>query len=339
MKEIAALQEKDRSEQEKEGAERERLKREVELIGSQCDQTVATLKTRHERELSALRERFETEIASLQNQFENKVSALKVRTDRFFSFINIEIRQSSQSKELGNKDNQITSLEASLNAVVQDKDNLFDHLQLRQAESESAQSHLESLQSQNTELEYQLRELRDQMALLTEDLTEARRQAGSPAANPPILVSDVAQMLSNTEARYEAKYAAMNRNLQVLEKERNDVETEWSRKLQEKARELEETNGLITRTAKMREHHEEIVFNLQAQIFGLRDSVVELQNTVEASEKENRRLQEVEVRWNLYLLRELSTFRINPASNFCIRGRPSRTSKSPGATSRGIKGP
>jgi chromosome segregation ATPase len=139
-------------------------------------------------------------------------------------------------------------------------------LQLRQAELESSQSHAESLQSQNTELQYQLRESKNLLALLNEELAEARRDQESKMRENATSVQDVARLLSAAEAKHEARIAEFKTNLSIMERERNDGEAEWSRKLREKTRELENVKTLVESTSKTGLQNEEVVTELKEEV-------------------------------------------------------------------------
>ena len=80
------------------------------------------------------------------------------------------------TRDLENKDSRIADLESLVRSLEGEKDEFFDQLQLRQAELESSRSRLESLEGQTTEFQYQLREANDRIALLTEELSDARRE-------------------------------------------------------------------------------------------------------------------------------------------------------------------
>lgn len=177
------------------------------------------------------------------------------------------------SKELASKDAQISTLEKSINALSNDKNNLFEQMQLRQAESESLQSHLESLQSQNAELQFQLREANDRVALLSENLAEARHEQDAKAQAPLASSEEVARLLSATQSKYETKLADMRRDLLATEKERNDAEADWSRKLREKTREADELKRVLASSAKTREESQANVDGLASQIDQLKQEI------------------------------------------------------------------
>jgi chromosome segregation ATPase len=158
-------------------------------------------------------------------------------------------------------------------SLTNDKNSFFDQLQLRQAELESAQSHLESLQSQNTELQYQLRESDDRFALLNEDIAEARREQDNRSREPSTPAEDVARLLSAAEAKYESKLGELRKNLSAVEKERNESEAQWSRKLRDKVRENDDLKHAIGSAARTRHLDEGEVDKLKDQIKDLQEEV------------------------------------------------------------------
>lgn len=150
--------------------------------------------------------------------------------------------------------------------MTRDKNAFFDQLQLRQAELESAQAHLESIQHQNTEFQFQLREANDRVALLKEECSELLREHETRSRDPGPSAEDVARMVSATEAKYESKLAELKRNLGIMEKERHESESDWSRKLKEKVKELEDLKRILGSAAKTREADENVVANLKAEL-------------------------------------------------------------------------
>lgn len=154
--------------------------------------------------------------------------------------------------------------------MTRDKNSFFDELQLRQAEVESCQSLLESIQSQNAELQYQLRELEDRVALLQEELAEAQSGQMDQTHESGISSEEVARLISTTKAKYETRVAELQRNLAATERERNDTEAEWSRKLREKTKETDELKRALGSTAKLKEQDQSITEALQREIEQLR---------------------------------------------------------------------
>ena len=150
--------------------------------------------------------------------------------------------------------------------MTRDKNAFFEQLQLRQAELESAQAHLESIQHQNTEFQFQLREANDRVALLKEECSELLREHETRSRDPGPSAEEIARMVSATEAKYESKLSELKRNLGIMEKERHESESDWSRKLKEKVKELEDLKRILGSAAKTREADENVVANLKAEL-------------------------------------------------------------------------
>ena len=193
-------------------------------------------------------------------------------------------------------------MESSLNNATRDKNVFFDQLQLRQAEAESAQSHLESLEHQNTELQFQLRESNDRLVLLREEYAELIRDQENRVRDPINSADEIARMVSATEVKYEAKLAELRRNSAISEKERYESEVDWSRKLKEKVKDLEDLKRVLGSATKTRENDENSVAELKAQLS-------EAQGTIRTLQRQNSELpllrdqiQELEVSSNPYYL-------------------------------------
>ena len=77
---------------------------------------------------------------------------------------------------------------------------------------------------------------------------------------------EVARMVSATEAKYEARLAEMRRNVSILEKERYDSEADWSRKLKEKVKDLDDLKKVLGSATKTRQDDENIVAGLKEQL-------------------------------------------------------------------------
>lgn len=150
---------------------------------------------------------------------------------------------------------------------------MFDQLQLRQAEVESVQSHLESLQNQNMEVQYQLREAQDRIALLTYDLQEAQREQESRSHQVMISPEEVARLLSSTELKYETKLIETKTQLQLVEVERNDIESEWSRKVRDKAKEVDDLKNLLEASSRSQDERGRLVDSLRMEKAQLEDEI------------------------------------------------------------------
>ena len=197
---------------------------------------------------------------------------------------------------MSDKNSQITSLENSVNALSREKNTIFDQLQLRQAELESSQFHLSSLQSQNTELQYQLRECQDHISAVNEELAEARREQDNNVRAPTTSAEDMARLLSAAEAKHESKLAEVRRNLTVVEKERNDSESDWSRKLREKIRETDELKRVLQSFSITQDEKEGVVGTLQGEVDRFREEATSYQRQLSSLQLRVDSIKDIEVR-------------------------------------------
>ncbi|TFY70356.1 hypothetical protein EVG20_g2639 [Dentipellis fragilis] len=253
--EAKAIRASEKGEREKEQVERAKLQSEIDKVKGEKETAIANLKALHEREWTALKERNEKELSALRGQFELEAITTKASQDQVVNTLN----------------GRIAGLESSVQALSTEKDGLFDHLQLRQAELESSRTHLEVLQSQNTELQYQLRESDDRLALMTEELSDLRREHESKAQGPVTSAEEVARLLSAAETRYEAKIADLRRTVATLESEQSVIEAEWSRKLAEKNKEMESMKSIVDSSMVTQQDKESTAQELRAEIDRLRE--------------------------------------------------------------------
>jgi chromosome segregation ATPase len=176
------------------------------------------------------------------------------------------LQQTSYNKELTSKSSQISTLENSLNNITRDKNNFFDQLQLRQGELESAQAHADTIQHQNTELEFQLREANDRFALVREEYSELQREMESRSREPTVSADEIARVVSAMEVKYEARLAEVKRNISLLEQEHHESEVDWSKKLTEKVREVENLKKILGSATRMREKEERMVADVKTEL-------------------------------------------------------------------------
>ncbi|KAF7310969.1 GRIP domain-containing protein [Mycena chlorophos] len=257
LHEATKLKEKERTDGSTLEAEKARLQAEIDTVNAEREKAVTGLKAQFDKETAGLREKHEKENATLRGQFELEALTTK----------------SAHTKEIATLNSRIATLDATTANLTNDKNSLFDQLQLRQAEVESAQSHLESLQSQITELQYQLRESEERFALLNDELSEARREQLIRSREPSTASEDVAELLAATQAKYEVRLADLKKSLSTVEKERNESEAQWSRKLREKVRENEELKQALGSTARSREVDEGVVEDLRKEITRLTEQI------------------------------------------------------------------
>jgi chromosome segregation ATPase len=189
-----------------------------------------------------------------------------------------------------------------LHITEREKDEIFDQLQMRQAELESSQSHLESLQNQVAELKHQLREGTDRIALLNEELVEAHKAQVTrvPTSTPS---AEVTKLLSAAETKYEARIADLRRQLSAVERERDETEADLNKKITEKTKEVEQLKSTVGMTAKAREDEEEIIASLKKEIAGLREAGTTYERLVADLQSQAGRVTEIEVcRAHMYQL-------------------------------------
>lgn len=200
-------------------------------------------------------------------------------------------------KEMDAKNSRISILERSVQSLTNEKNDLFDQLQLRQAELESSQSHQESLESQTTELQFQVREAMDRIALLNDELADARRDQELKLQGSGPSPEEVTRIISASEAKYEARISDLRRQLTAAERERDEGETEWSRKLSAKVREIEALKGLVSASTKNREEEEGNINNLKEEIEKLCEEIRKNQNVISDMRAHANKLAEAEVRY------------------------------------------
>lgn len=276
-KEAQSLKDKDKEDREKERVERQKLQDEIKKVNEERETAIQGLKAQFDKEIAGLKDKQEKEVSALRGQYELEIITLK----------------SLHSKEIETSNSRIADLEASVRILTTEKDDIFDQLQMRQAELESSQSHLESLQSQTVELQYQLREATDRIALLTDELAEARKQHVTEAKSGPPS-EEVTRLLSATEAKYETRIADLRRQLAAVERERDEGEAMFSKRLLEKEKEAEALQALINLSAKGREQEGENISALQREIDSLREASKMREQLIAELQAEAHRIPELE---------------------------------------------
>lgn len=102
-------------------------------------------------------------------------------------------------------------------------------------------------------------------------------------------------MVSATEAKYEAKLAEMKRNISILEKERAEGEADWSKKLKEKVKDLEDAKRILGSAARNREADENAVAALKADLAQAKETTQKLQRQVTELPLLREQIQELQV--------------------------------------------
>ena len=147
-----------------------------------------------------------------------------------------------------------------------EKNNLFDQLQMRQAEVESSQSLLEVLQNQTTELQYQIREKDDRIALLHEELNDAHQEQHAAVSDLSTSPEEVAKLLAAAESRHEAKLTLAKEKLAAMEAERVEVEAEWRRKVEAKVQESQRWKAMVDSASRSRQDDDDHTQELRAEV-------------------------------------------------------------------------
>lgn len=114
---------------------------------------------------------------------------------------------------------------------------------------------------------------------MNEELFEARREHES-APKDATSSADTARLLANVEAKYEGKLTEMKRVLNTVEKERNESDAEWSRKLREKNKETERLNRLLGTATQSKAQEEGVAEDLKVEISHLQEQIQASQNEI-----------------------------------------------------------
>ncbi|KAH9944075.1 peroxisomal membrane anchor protein conserved region-domain-containing protein [Epithele typhae] len=278
MKEFGALKDAEKGEREKEKTERAKFQAEIERVNAERESAVQGLRAQFDREVIALKERLEKEMTAMKGQYE--LEAITSKT--------------THVKEIENKKTRISDLEGSVRTMSREKDELFDQLQLRQAELESLRSSLESLQGQNTELQYQLREAQDRIALLQDEFSDARRNQDLSLQSSGPSAEEVTRLLMTVESKAEAKLGDLRRRLTEAERERDEGEAHWSKKLAEHAREIEALKTAIQSSQRSKEEEMESAQSLRKEIEQLQSELREHQKQIVDLHAQSEKAEEVE---------------------------------------------
>nr|XP_018262225.1 uncharacterized protein I303_05241 [Kwoniella dejecticola CBS 10117]OBR84383.1 hypothetical protein I303_05241 [Kwoniella dejecticola CBS 10117] len=260
--------EKDRAE---ERAERARASEEVERIKGEKEREVTQLRKSFERESAAQKERFEKDLSTKKAAWELEMITTKA----------------SHAKTLSERTTKVNGLEAIVKELNVNKQKTFEEYQAKVAEAELARSEMESLSTRTKELEFQLRESNERCALLEDSMRESNNNRASPAGSRRNSFNkdsvDVKKLLAEAESKSESKLSDLRYKIKSLEDERNEIEEEWSLKLQERLRELE----------KLRRTIQEKDMDFNDSLRGLKERELRIENSeekVKALEKELFRL-------------------------------------------------
>jgi hypothetical protein len=213
-------------------AEIARLKSEVDGVRAEGAKDVQRVQTVMSANAAAEREQLEKEWMARKGQWE--IEAITARAHH--------------TKELATKSKEVERLEENVRLLAREKDGLFEEVQLKSGEAESARVQLDVLQSQVEEMRFRLRESEERLGVLQEELAETQRGNATSHLDPPTTgpgAGEFAALLSETTSRHETRFAELRNRMRTLELERTDAEESWRRTLQQRAEENERLRGLI----------------------------------------------------------------------------------------------
>ena len=133
---------------------------------------------------------------------------------------------------------------------------------------------------------------------MREECAELAREQENRVRDPVNSADEIARLVSATEVKYEAKLAELKRNIATMEKERYESEADWSRKLKEKVKDLEDLKRVLGSATKTRENDENFVADLKAQLSEAQDTIRTLQRQNSEVPLLRDQIQELEVSSN-----------------------------------------
>ena len=188
--------------------------------------------------------------------------------------------------------------------LTSEKNEIFDQLQLRQAELDSIQLHTESLEMSNNELQHQLRSAQDRAFLLSEELNDAQREQDYETRTSQVSSEDIAQV----RARYETQLSEIQARLNAIEAERNETETTLNLALQQKHKECEELRKVVDSSAHLKNSSQETIASLKQELSRVNAQLSEYRKQANEFMKQSKVIEELEVRIfsNFCLIRDPS---------------------------------
>jgi len=104
----------------------------------------------------------------------------------------------------------------------------------------------------------------------------------------------VAQLLSSTEAKYESRISDLRHTVAALEKERDESESDWGRKLREKSKEIEDLKKIVDSSSRSRDERAGVEDNLKAEAVRLKTEVTSYQKQIAQLQKAVEKTEEAE---------------------------------------------
>lgn len=237
---------------EKDKDEAEKARDELQARAKEAGDGTKADRVRFEQEVVSLRAAQQSEIAKLRASFEKDVQAQKAALEREAGARKAQFEldaitaKAVHNKELQAREARVAQLEKTVKELGAARAELFDQLQVRTAEAESAEAHQQSLQGQTGELEYELQEARDKAAALLEEVDELRKVRRDVARDEV----NVRRLLAEAEARHESKVRDLTARARGMEKERQEAADEASKQLAERLKEVERMRETIAQKDK-----------------------------------------------------------------------------------------
>lgn len=180
--------------------------------------------------------------------------------------------------------------------LTREKNEIFDQLQLRQAEYDSIQLHAESLEMSNNELHHQLRSEQEKAFLLSEELSDTQREQDYETRTSQVSSDDVAQI----RTKYETQLSEVQARLTAIEAERNETETTLNHALQQKHKECEELRKIVDSSAHSKNSSQETIASLKQELSRANNQLLEYRKQANEFMKQSKVIEELEVCISLY---------------------------------------
>lgn len=274
-------------------ASEEGLQSELRQRTQRFESELLSTRTNQEREIARLRASFDREANLIRGAAEREAAAKRGQFE-----LDLLTQRSAHTRELQLRDARINTLETSLRDLRREKDNVFEQLQSKQAEVESATSSQERVQVAYDEMQYELRESRDRVSALQEEVLSFKKARLDQTRDE----GHTRRLLAELESSNADKIQTFEDRIRTLEKERLDIEEGMTKKLQEKLREVEKLRREIERRdaenseeTQRREERQQRIERAEKQNLALQDKVNALDMLLNEARLEISRIKEEHV--------------------------------------------
>lgn len=255
-------------------ASEESLTAETKQLRQRYEQETMSLRTSNEQQLARLRASYEREAQSIKATFDREAAARRGQAE--LEMVNM---RSAHSRELGERGSRINTLENQLRDLRREKDELFDTLQGKNADVESATERAERAQVAHDEVAYALREAEDRVSALQEEVGSFKKARLDAARDD----GHTRRLLADLEATHSERISSFESRIKQLERERADAEDAMAAKLQEKLRELdrlrrdaERRDAANSEETQRREERQARMDRAESQVRALQEKVAAL---------------------------------------------------------------